>query len=307
MKPRVVLVIFGVLGVFSIASARVLAMTSTNYQILWDSINSGGEDTSTSTNWRIRDTIGEIATGSSTSETYKLSAGYRIGDTQDSMLQFSIGTQENSTETAYSAFSNSNKTVTVSATSSFSVGNFIGVVENKGLSQLVAIGKITDISGAVITVDAWEGVPSSLSASPTGSDDFVYRLGGNQSDFGVRSLTAGKTSLTYTNILTNAPSGYQVSITTDGDLRYGNAAIINVADGAVTAGVEEFGAKTVGTTAQGTGGDFALSSTSTRVIQSSTTFASNDRIGLIYKFSAAASTPAGTYNQIVTYTATANF
>ncbi len=69
----------------------LFAMTSTNYIIEWDSLNSGGTDDSSSTNYLMEDTIGEHATGLSESESYDLTAGYRIadGDTPAS-ITFSI-------------------------------------------------------------------------------------------------------------------------------------------------------------------------------------------------------------------------
>lgn len=50
--------------------------SSTNYRIERDSINFGG-GFSTSTNYIIRDTLGEVATGDSSSDSYILYAGYR--------------------------------------------------------------------------------------------------------------------------------------------------------------------------------------------------------------------------------------
>lgn len=286
----------------------VHAMTSTNFQLLWDSVNIGGEDTSTSTNYQMRDTVGEHGSGTSTSANYSMRAGYRVGDTQDPFLTFSVGTQENDTEVAFTAYSNAGKTVTVASVASFTVGNYIGVVENKGLSQLIAIGKITDITGSVLTVDAWAGEPSSISASPSGSNDFVYRMGGSKAVPGLQAAGIGKTSVTRTNVVTSAQSGYSVKVQTDGDFRVSSSVFfINVSDGEVTAGTEEYGGETVGSLAMGTGGDFAFSSTSTRTIQESSTYASNDRIGLIYKLSIGSGSPSGNYQQVIIYTATANF
>lgn len=68
----------------------VFAMTSTNYGITWDSINQGGLDISTSTNYGIKDTVGEIATGESTSTNYQISAGYRVGEGSNSFISFRI-------------------------------------------------------------------------------------------------------------------------------------------------------------------------------------------------------------------------
>jgi len=56
------------------ASAQV--MTSPSYQIQSDSVNFGG-GLSSSTNYVMEDTYGEIATGESTSTTYALKAGYQ--------------------------------------------------------------------------------------------------------------------------------------------------------------------------------------------------------------------------------------
>jgi len=51
-------------------------MTSPSYQIQSDSLNFGGVYSS-STNYKLEDTFGELGTGVSTSTTYKLSAGYQ--------------------------------------------------------------------------------------------------------------------------------------------------------------------------------------------------------------------------------------
>jgi len=130
------------------------AMGSDNYQIPWDSVNSGGEDTGSSTNYQLHDTIGEQATGFSTSTDYTLSAGYRVGDYLRNSIGFNVGTQENSTQIAYSSFSTSTKSVIVTDASGFAVDDLIGVVENQGLTENVAVGKIKHIVGNTLYVDA---------------------------------------------------------------------------------------------------------------------------------------------------------
>jgi hypothetical protein len=50
--------------------------SSSNYLLNSDSINSGGNSYSTSTTYQIGDTVGEIGTGTSSSATYSLSAGF---------------------------------------------------------------------------------------------------------------------------------------------------------------------------------------------------------------------------------------
>lgn len=61
--------------VLEVSTAQV--MQSSNYQIQSDSLNVGGNDTGSSTNYNLLSTIGETGTGVSDSESYTLGAGYR--------------------------------------------------------------------------------------------------------------------------------------------------------------------------------------------------------------------------------------
>jgi len=63
-------------------------MTSTNYKIISDDINSGGRDDQTSTSYKMQETIGGIATGVLESDFYKIMAGYRVPE--EWSLTFSI-------------------------------------------------------------------------------------------------------------------------------------------------------------------------------------------------------------------------
>ncbi len=285
----------------------VFAMTSTNYQILWDSINTGGTDYSSSTNYLLSDTVGEHGTGFSSSENYMIGAGYRIGESQEPVLSITIGTQEDDVRTAWTAFSNGGNTVTVSSASGFSVDDYIGAVENEGFSQLIAFGKITDITGVVITVDDWEGEPGSLSATPSGGDDFLYRMNGNSATLGVQTVLTESTSMTLTDIATNANNGYTVSIQGVDSLRFGSSTIMDVIDGSVTSGSEEYGTETVGTYGVGTGSDLLIPTSTTRTIQQSSIYGTNERVGIIYKLGIGAYTPSGNYEQTVLYRLTGNF
>ncbi len=65
---------------FLFMSGGVNAATSANYNLTWDSINSGGSDITTSTNYQLRDTAGEQALGDSSSTSYQAQGGYRAGD-----------------------------------------------------------------------------------------------------------------------------------------------------------------------------------------------------------------------------------
>jgi len=52
-------------------------MSSDNYTIVRDSLNSGGLDQANSANYQVRDTVGQPATGPATSTNYTVRAGYR--------------------------------------------------------------------------------------------------------------------------------------------------------------------------------------------------------------------------------------
>ena len=58
----------------------VVASSSANYILKFDSVNSGGEDTSSSTNYGIRDTYGEQGSGDVSSTNFQIQAGYRSGE-----------------------------------------------------------------------------------------------------------------------------------------------------------------------------------------------------------------------------------
>jgi hypothetical protein len=70
-------------------SVRAYVMSSPNYRIQSDSINVGGTHQE-SNNYTSEDTIGEIATGESTSTLYKLKAGYQ--QMQESYISMSFST-----------------------------------------------------------------------------------------------------------------------------------------------------------------------------------------------------------------------
>lgn len=71
-----ILVLVAALALVLASSVLAGRATSTNYILERDSVNIGGEY-STSTNYRAEDTLGEVATGRATSTTYILNAGYQ--------------------------------------------------------------------------------------------------------------------------------------------------------------------------------------------------------------------------------------
>ncbi len=294
--------------VLLVSASKVFAMSSTNFLIPWDNVNSGGLDNASSSNFSSRDTLGDNASGTSTSSNFQLSAGYRAPEGADT-LTLQVRAKSATVSTAYSAFSNGADTVTVSSVVGFSVGSLIAVVENTGFSQLVAVGRITDIAGLVITVDDFEGDDVGMSPAPAGGDDFVYPLNSNSINFGSISAGTAYTSIVGTSVLTNVSTGYSVYILANQELQNGSAQVLaGVADGSVTLGAEEYGAETTGASAFSSGVDIAVTTTQ-RVVQEApaSTGPVSDKIGMIYKLSITSSTNPGTYSQNVYYTLTANY
>lgn len=74
-KLFITIIIFGLF--VSTFSSFAYEMSSTNYRILESSINIGGQDIQTSTSYRMRESIGEVAVGDATSTSYKLRSGYQ--------------------------------------------------------------------------------------------------------------------------------------------------------------------------------------------------------------------------------------
>ena len=294
--------------VLSVGGARVFAMSSTNFQIPWDNVNAGGLDNASSTNFSSRDTLGDNASGTSTSANFQLSAGYRAPEGANT-LTYTVRSRSSSVSTNYAAFDNALGTVTVSSTASFSVGDLIAVVENVGFSQLVAVGKISAIGSGSFTVDTFEGDGGTMSASSSGGDDTVYLLNSNSIDFGTIVSGTAYTSVVGTSVSTNIPTGYSIYILANQQLQNTSAQVMtSVADGAVTVGSEEYGAETTGATAFSAGTDLAVTTTQ-RIVQTAATSsgAISDKIGMIYKLSISGTTNSGTYSQSVFYTLTANY
>lgn len=69
--------ILSLLILLFIANFCYAEMKSANYGVSSDSLNSGGNDWSQSTNYGLRDTLGESGVGAGESTNYKMKAGYR--------------------------------------------------------------------------------------------------------------------------------------------------------------------------------------------------------------------------------------
>ncbi len=212
------------------------AMSSANYEIKWDAVTPGGEDTSASATYQLRDSVGETAGGDSSSATYQNGAGYRQG-VFDQTATFEVFIQYRNSQVAATALVG--ETVTVTSTTGFATGDMILIVDNEGDSQDSAIGQIETIVGNDITVDFL----TDSGSAPTidGSGDYVYNLDASSLSFG--SLNSGDvaTGVIGWEVNADVSEGYHVYVYQDHDFRKTTDAaevISAVSDGDVSAGVE---------------------------------------------------------------------
>jgi len=138
-------------------------MESTNYRIDFDSVNTGGE-ISTSTNYRISDTMGEVATGDSDSTNYQMRAGYQQMNTSF---------------------------ISISGLTSEILPNMSGIVAGTSATSTSVTVTTDNYGGYQLTMSAsttpalTAGVYSFDDYSPAGaSPDYVFIIDTNSSQFG---------------------------------------------------------------------------------------------------------------------------
>lgn len=298
--------LFSVVMSLLLVASPAMAMTSTNFQINWDTVSAGGADFGTSANFVTHDTIGGEAAGQGSSASYRLSAGYRLPETAN-LLGYEVRANAASPTPTWSAFDGVDE-VTVSSVAGFAIGDLIAIVENVGLTQEVAVGRITAINTPVITVDNFQGDTAGISLIAAGGDDRVYRLSSATLALGNVSGATVATGIVGTNVITSVPTGYSLYVHGNHLMQSGLNTIPEVLDGAVTLGSEEFGASVTGPGAVNPGTDLGVTTTM-RLVQTNgvATGGIGDRLGFSYKLSVASSTANGAYSQDTYYTLVANY
>ena len=213
-------------------------MASTNYEIRFDTIGSGGDQTSTSASYNLRDSIGEIAPDDSSSASYQLGSGFRKG-IFDPAVDFAIFIQDRATQVAASSLVGT--TVTVTSAAGIAEGDKIVIIQDEGGGQVSAIGEVTATTVITATVDFL--TDSGSTPNIDGTDDFVYVLDGGAVSLGVLSDLAVTTATIAWEINLDTDDGYEVFVFEDGDIRDGPESIDDVADGTVTAANSEYGGR----------------------------------------------------------------
>ena len=290
-------------GFFGTTACAFAQMTSTDYQIRWDTVGNGGDDTSSSPSYVLQDTTGNAGIGDSSSASYGLGAGYREG-VSSQVLDFAFFAQDNGVSTSTAALVG----LTVSCNpAGFSVGDMVALLQDKGAGQVTAIGKIVSIGGGSITVDALKD--GGVAPIIDGTNDFVVLLSGDSSSFGTLSASAVRTSVIGMNVSASAPSGYVVQILSDGEFRNGAETINPVVDGAVSTGSEEYGARSSDVAIASSTFDTADTAftTSFQTIADAATAVSNDRNFLVDKAAIDSLTVEGAYAQTLTLIVSGNY
>lgn len=299
---RVLITLFIVVA-FTYAQVVGAEMTSTSYQIRWDTFSTGGSDSASSTSYQLRDTISGTA-GEGTSNSYKLSDGYRAG-VIDEIISFGLFIQSSSNKKQASSLVGS--TVSVPNTDGLSVGNYVAVVQDLGGSQVIGFGKIESLGGSSVTLDFL----TTGSSSPIidGSNDYLYSLTSSNLLLETVSISSIGTGIVGFEMTIDNDNGYVIQILEDGNLRDGSNEINDVSDGEVTLGSEEFGARSSDSTLLNSTfdtQDTALT-TSAQDIVTQSSFAIDNRSFLLFKISSSTATPSATYSNQITFIASGNF
>lgn len=288
-----------------LSTGTVLAMSSSNYQIDWDTVNPGGTESS-SDNYSVDDSLGQVFVDTGSSPNYSIESGYQLTDFEGSdVLLFNIGSQTDLSQTAYTAFDDSGNAVTVATTTNFSVYDMILVVEDRGENQKIAVGRIMSINAGVLTVDGWDGDNAEMSLNPGGDDDYVYVMSGNILDFGTLNYQEVKVKTTYVEVSTNISDGYTVYVREDHDPQSESNAIGDVGDDNVTAGNGEYGLEAVGQDAY-RNNDWALTGEK-KIVSQNAAVVEDSRTGVMYKITGGMNIPEGSYSHTVSYYCTPNY
>ena len=293
---RTIVAAMVIAGFFGTAAYAFAQMDSASYQIRWDTVGNGGDDTSSSASYVLQDTTGNAGIGDSSSASYDLGAGYR-GGVSTQVIDFSFFAQDNGVSTTATSLVG----LTVECDpSEFSIGDMVSLLQDKGAGQVTAIGQIVSMAVDSITVDALKD--GGVAPIIDGTNDYIVLLDGESSAFSTLSTSAVRTSVIGMSVSASAPSGYVVQILSDGDFRDGAETINPVADGSVDATFEEYGARSSDTSLATSDFDTADSAftTSFQMIADAATPVSDDRNFLVTKAAISSATVAGSYAQTLT-------
>jgi hypothetical protein len=294
---------FAVVGFFVWGSFAQAQMSSTNFKIRWDSVSTGGSDTSSSASYLLRDTTEAAVAGSSTSASYRLDQGYRSG-VDEQIISFDVFVQDLSLGRSATALAG---TTVSTDTTSLSVNDYVGLIQDVGSGQVSMIGKIQSIGSGTVTVDVWKH--GGTLAVIDGANDLLYPLTSSAISFGQLSSSSLKTALIAFEVTAANDNGYVVQVYEDGNLRSGSSEISDVVDGSVTVGSPEYGARSSDTSLSDSAFDTSdaavTSAFQTIASESTASFASRNFLTLKTAVDSIAS--SGSYAHTISFIASGNF
>jgi hypothetical protein len=303
MKRFKLITSFAFVGFFIYVGIASAQMNSTNYQIRWDTISTGGSDTSSSATYILRDSISSTAGKQATSASYIEQSGYRAG-IFDQIITFDLFIQDTTSVKPVTAFAGN--TVNTD-TSGLAVDDYVVFVQDLGQAQISAMGRISSIGVGTITLDTI--VNSGAVPVIDGTNDYLYQLDGNALAFDSLDTTLVKTGVIGFEVTSVNSNGYVVQVIEDGDFRTATAEIDDVSDGVISSGSEEYGAKSSDLDILSS--TFDTEDTAITVngqdVVSTTTAAYGERNFITLKAAIDSNTVTGNYAQTLTFIASGNF
>ncbi len=159
----------------------------------------------------------------------------------------------------------------------------------------------------------WQGFTSSTNYSLNGGfsgiwgdNSITFSMNSSSVSLGTLSTAAVGSVTNYASSTTNYAGGYALYVSEISGLASGSNVIDDVVDGSVTAGNEEYGIRTSGTSGLYNSSDTAIT-TDWKKIAEKTSAVTADSVGVIFNVAISPSTPSGTYSQTVSFAAVAQF
>lgn len=309
-------------------------MKSENYQIKYETI-SAGEGPERSENYQVSQSIGETGSGEGKGQNYLLGAGWAFGIMANlppaptlvndgspayyNKLHFIINPGNNPSDALFAiAITDDNWQTTRYIQNDNTVGDILGpedwqTYDGWGGANGELVTGLEPETGYKIRVRAKQGDFTMTGWGPESAEAFTsamffsFSISANALDFQDLNPSAVSTVNYQVTTSTNGEGGYVTTIVEDGNFRIeGGHEIVDVSDGEVSPGHEEYGIRTSGSEGQMNNQDYPITSTPQTIASYSGPIENSQTI-VTHKVSIDPATPAGLYHHIVTLISTSTF